>query len=73
MDQKVKGKKNVEQTVLFSDFLRLCGSAEKVSIVRDGDLFRLEGKFNLGGGRTMSISTRPVLLRNGATTLLPWR
>ena len=75
MDPKIKSKKNIdtEQTVLFSDFLRLCGSAEKVSAIKEGDFLRLEGKFNLGGGRTMTLSTHRIILREGEVTLLPWR
>lgn len=77
MDPKIKSKKNIdaegEQTVLFSDFLRLCGSAEKVSAIKEGDFLHLEGKFNLGGGRTMTLSTHRIILREGEVTLLPWR
>ena len=62
-----------DQVVSYSEFLRLCGAAETVHLVREEDYVRLEGRFNIGGGRTLTLSTRPILLKKHVTDLLPWR
>ena len=47
-----------DQTLRFEEFFRLCGAADQVSIIRDGDGFRLRGTFSMGNRRNSTLITR---------------
>jgi len=62
---------DTDQTVTPEEFLRMAGAAQTISIIRQGDSYRLSGVFTIGNRRTLSLISGIFTLEEGHTKIFP--